>query len=289
MLALALVQVLVATGVLGFRWLTASTPVEVSQALERFRSGGDTTDLADADVPTGSIVPVVEPTPSPTPNPKAKPSRSPSPSPATPTPVPLGFPIEPPASGVYEWDTVGWEQAANLRRDLPDRSVRLISSNNSRTWMNEHEYSEQHTDWFPLTISEQGVFNASFRARVVFGPFTQDQTLRFDPPLRFATFPSAVGQRWEGAFTGGSSGTYNGRTFERTSMDVGGERVDVWGIEVAMELHEGEVTGTVVSKIWVAERHRLTVKEEWRQDLVSGPGSYRGEWTITLRSLMPRR
>lgn len=294
-LALALVQLLVGTGALGYRWFTASTEVGADRALERFRSGQAAAGEVSPVTPPPTEAPVT-----PTPGSHGSESRAtvtaptPAPLPEEPGPPPTGpqgIVLLPPEVGVYEWHTEGWEQVGPSRRDLPERSRRIVTVEGERTWMNDHIYSEQHEEWFPLTVSEQGVASSSYRARVSFGPITQDHTLDFEPPMRFSVFPFEVGQQWQGSWQDpddDTRATYTGRTFEHTTLDIGGERVEAWGVEVVMEM-EGDISGTVLTRIWVAPEYRMTVKEFYDQEVTSGPGTYEGEWTITLLSLDPQR
>jgi hypothetical protein len=283
LLALAAVELLAGSTLLGHRWITTSTEVSVDRALERFRQQGDLV-RASTPAPTAEVA-----TPAPTPTPRGRAgSRAVTPSPApTPTPFDPSRPSPlPPEAGVYRWRTEGWEEASGVRRDLPDRSVRVITDEGGGTWLNEHQYSQEHTEWFTLTVNEQGVFSESYRAAVTFGPFTTDQTMHFQPPTRFTVFPLEVGQRWQGEWDGDTSGSYVGTTFERTTVRVGDEDVDTWGIQIDMTM-EGEIAGRVSMKIWVSPVHRMTVKEHLDQDVRSGPGSYKGVWTITLLSTRP--
>lgn len=298
-LALAITTLLVGLGGVGYRWFTASTEVSSDEAVQRFREGRPS--------PEGSPTPGLTPTPAdlaaaatPTPGTGggrsevtvSAPTPTPVPTPAPPPTGPGGFVLLPPEEGVYEWETDGWEQAGpSPRRDLPERSRRIITREGERTWMNDHIYSDQHEEWFPLTVSEQGVSAASYRIRVAFGPFTQDQQLDFSPPMRFSVFPLEVGQQWQGSWEDAEDntrGTYVGQTFERTHLDIGGEQVEVWGIEVDMEM-EGDTSGRVLTRIWVSPEHRMTVKEYYEQEVESGPGTYEGEWTITLLSTTPQQ
>lgn len=300
-LALAVATLLVGLGGVGYRWMFTSTEVSSDEALRRFREGRPTPEGSPTPgpTPTADLTVAATPTPEPDRGPsEATVSVTPTPTPMrTPPPTgPGGFVLAPPEEGVYEWRTEGWEQVKAgpgpaSRRDLPENSRRIVTVEGERTWLNDHIYSEEHEEWFPLTISEQGVASASYRIRVTFGPVTQDQKLDFTPPVRFSVFPLEVGQQWQGSWEDAEDntrGTYVGRTFEHTTLDIGGEQVEVWGIEVDMEM-EGDTSGTVLTRIWVAPKYRMTVKEFYDQEVESGPGTYEGEWTITLKSTTPQQ
>ena len=97
-----------------------------------------------------------------------------------------------------------------------------------------------------------------------------------------------VGQTWEGAWQDETYGTYRGRTFEHVTMDIGGVEVETWGVAMDIEL-KGEQEGEVHAKVWIAPEYALTVREEYVQDVKADVGRYHAEWSMTLRSLEPRR
>jgi len=249
--AVALTQLVVATAVLGFRWVTSSTEVPVTEAVERFREGAP---------------PVAA-------------------EPAEPEPTDGAASPTQPTTGVYRFTTSGSESAAGVDRALPDRSVRLVTREDATRWTVRHEYSAEHTEWFALGVDERGLFAELYRLKVTFGPFTVDETVEFEPTVRLAVFPFEVDQRWTGGFEGGS---FTGRTFEHTTMSVGDEILEVWGIEVAIDL-DGEIEGTLRTQIWYSPRHAMPVKESYAQDLRVGRGTYQGSWTITMLSTVPER
>jgi hypothetical protein len=126
------------------------------------------------------------------------------------------------------------------------------------------------------------------RNRVVFGPVTNDKTVVFDPMMYVSQFPFELGQRWEGEWSGKTSGEYTGRTFEHTTMTIGGEEVEVWATEVRMTMR-GEIEGTNITRSWVAPEYRLVVKQYQEIEVTSGPADYYCEWTGQLVSLDPQR
>jgi hypothetical protein len=78
------------------------------------------------------------------------------------------------------------------------------------------------------------------------------------------------------------------RFFDHTTMTVGGTQVEVWAVEMLMTLR-GENEGTVHGRFWVDPKRHMVVREHYKQDIQTGPGTYRAEWDMTLRSLEPRR
>jgi hypothetical protein len=196
--------------------------------------------------------------------------------------------LTPPRSGVYTWDTEGYEQAPGLRRELPKESHSVIKRTGEHSWQEHQIYSEQREQWLELFLSRDGVNCTSVRNRVEFGPIEEDNTIAFDPPALFMSFPNEVGKRWGGEWTGKTSGDYQAHTSKKTTMVIGGEKVTVWVTEVHMNFR-GEVEGSSTVRLWAAPEYRMVVKQWQVTDVKSGPGSYHSEWTRTLRSLDPER
>ncbi|MBI4728736.1 MAG: hypothetical protein HY775_04445 [Acidobacteria bacterium] len=299
LLVLVVVQALVGGLALGYRWFTTSTEVSTEDALARFRSetaGGGSSSPALAS-PTGSAGAEATPT-------GAAPTDG-TPTGATPTgtlvspgPQPTvdaspsnpAMESRPPDEGVYRFATQGTEQVDRLPpRDLPPKSQRVVTgTGDGRTWTNHHLFSDQHEEWFDLTIAPDGVFCPSFRARITFGPFTEDETLRFDPPLRFSTFPFRLGEQWQGTFSGETSGSYTGKTFEHTSMTIGGETLEAWAVQIDMTF-EGKVSGEARFRLWLSPKYRLSLKEQYREVERTSGHTYRNDITITLLSTKPQQ
>jgi hypothetical protein len=112
----------------------------------------------------------------------------------------------------------------------------------------------------------------------------------FAPSMVFTHLPFVLGRTWDGKWSGDTYGRYAAQIFERTRMRVGGTYVEAWGVELRIEMH-GEVEGEQNLRAWIAPAHRTTVRESY---VVTGrlrgePGTYHGEWTLSLRSLRPHR
>lgn len=192
-----------------------------------------------------------------------------------------------PPEGVYEWEVDGVERAPGVERRLPARSHRLIQHTGADSWTEHHIFSEEKEMWFGLLVADGCVATKSSRNRVVMGPVTADKTVTFDPVAIASRTPYELGRTWKGSWSGKTSGTYTGRTFEHTYLMIGGERVEVWGSEIVMTMH-GEVEGNVITRTWVAPKYSLAVKQYQKTNVESGPGSYFSEWTGQTLTLDPR-
>ena len=312
-IALALIPA-VLMGFLGYRLLLSTTPVSKATALQRFRaqtststtnlgleeSTADDSDSRDSTRRTRKKSAT-----------RAKSSRSDAEStapvnqsqgsdqvsaaPAAPGTTPSnrrdrGSEWEPghPAEGVYSWATDGYESFSGSRRRFPSETQRIVTMDGPTTWTNHHYFSEERQSWYQVHTDEEGFVVNYQRNKIVFGPVTRDVTIKFVPPMRVGRAGSEVGETWKGSWEGKTSGTYEGRTFEHTFMTIGGERVEVWGVEMHIILR-GETEGEVHSKTWVSPKHHVPVKEHYVQDVQSGPGNYHAEWDMTLKSLKPEQ
>jgi hypothetical protein len=192
-----------------------------------------------------------------------------------------------PEEGVYSWKVEGYEQAPGVRRDIPSRSSRVITYEGDSDWVEHHIFSKEKELWFGLGMSREGVYTTRARNYVKMGPVEIDRTVEFDPPVFVSRFPLELGQTWDGSWTGKTSGEYTAKTFEHGKLTIGGETVEVFGTEVVMNM-EGEVSGTVITRSWVAPELRLVVKQYQKSDVKSGPGEYFSEWSGQLTSLHPK-
>ena len=194
----------------------------------------------------------------------------------------------PPEDGVYAWSVDGYEQAPGVRRDLPSRSHRVITHTGAKSWTEHHIFSEQREQWMDMSVSPDGVMAHSVRNRVEMGPVEVDNTIVFDPVMFVARYPSEVGQTWRGSWSGKTSGSYTARTFEKTTVVVEGQEIEVYASEVVMDMR-GEVEGRAITRSWYSVGHRMVVKQYQKMDVTSGPGEYRSEWTGQVLSLQPQK
>lgn len=310
----ALAVIVSITGFFGYRWLTTVTPVTQDQALELYKAEARSSDQGgggeSATKPGGDRDPVKDaakkvPASKDAPGPGSKPPPGPGPAAAGSTaaqPASSGtggrssskpkaatdYERATPEEGVYSWATDGWEEAAGIRREFPDESQRIITASNGSGWKQHHFFSEEREIWSSFVISQQGAHMAMQRNRAKFGPVTNDSTIDFAPPMLVAPADLKVGYTWNGRWEGKTSGSYTGQIFDHGVMEIGGQKVEVWGMRLNIQLR-GELDGTVLAEVMLAPKYALTVKEHYTQDLQSDKGRYRAEWTMTLKSLNPRR
>jgi hypothetical protein len=192
-----------------------------------------------------------------------------------------------PAEGVYAWTVDGYEQAPGVRRQLPERSHRVITHAGGDGWQEHHIFSEEREQWMNLSSSSEGVTATSVRNRVVMGPVEQDKTVTYDPPVFVARFPTKLGDSWHGSWSGRTSGTYTAKVFEHTTITIDGENVEVYATEVVMEMR-GEIEGTATTRSWYSPEHGLVVKQGQEMRITSGPSDYRSEWIGQVVSLDPQ-
>ncbi|HVL81902.1 MAG TPA: hypothetical protein VM840_09955 [Actinomycetota bacterium] len=287
----ALLSVLVlvtGSGALGHRWMTEPDPVSVDQALEEYRSSA-TPAPGQQDAPATGLQPTDGPPDDATApgTDAARPGRAPSGGgPAAPTPAPAPGSVPPPPPGVYTWQTDGWEEAG-FRRTYPTETTRIVTPRDARSVTNNHKFSQDHEEWFVLQSTDRGGVMSERRMKITFGPVTVDRTVVFDPPLLGVPIPHQVGARWQGTWTGATSGSYTGETLEKRTVRIGNEDVEVYVNELRMTMR-GESEGEVITRLWYSPAHRLMVREEGNYTMRGGPGTYRTEYTITLRSTRPQ-
>lgn len=290
-------------GFAGYRWMTSSTPVSQATALDIFRAGSEGSDGSapahSRDSAASKARPKGTRAQQGTSAPRAARTTAQGPQRSAPTGATqigktradddnvAGSEQRPPEEGVYSWDTKGYEEAGGARRSLPEESQRIIT-HHARGWKQHHYFSEQREIWTTFKLTDQGAAISYQRNKVVFGPITNDSFIDFAPPMLVGPRALDVGQTWEGSWDGKTYGTYEGKTFERVTLDIGGEAVEAFGVQVDIHL-EGEQRGDVMAQVWIAPEYSMTVKEHFIQNVRAGVGAYHAEWTITLKSLEPRR
>jgi hypothetical protein len=193
-----------------------------------------------------------------------------------------------PKEGVYSWATDGYEQVSGARRDFPKESQRIITVTGDNHWTVHHYFSEQREIWTYFQWGSRGAEIAQQRNKVTFGPVTNDSTIDFSPPMLVAPRDLKVGYEWGDTFDGKTHGDYSSRIFEHTTMDIGGQTVEVWGMAYVINLH-GDQEGQVNAKVWLAPDYALTVQEHYVQDVTSSGAKYHAEWTQQLKSLQPQQ
>lgn len=290
-------------GVVGYRWMTVVTPVTPARALDVFHEeqAREGEAVEDRRVKKDRA--------------QKKPARRAG---RGPNPPPRGDPAEPsivvgaatagkaesrrgarparqrerastlPKEGVYSWDTDGYERAGGVRRSFPKESQRIITRDGQKGWTQHHYFSEERESWTRFRATDRGAAISSQRNKVVFGPVTEDSTVTFSPPMLVGPRSLRVGQEWEGTWSGDTYGNYEGRTFEHRHLNIGGERVEAWGVEILMDMR-GEIRGQIQARVWIAPDHGMTVKEAFVQDIEGDFGNYHAEWDMTLKSLEPQR
>jgi hypothetical protein len=284
------------------RWMKQSTPVSAETALEEFRT--QSAEVADTDASeSGTNASKQGATKQRTKEKKFSKGRAATPTrptdrqqAAASTPargdssrerVAAASPSRP-EDGVYAWDVEGYEQTPGTRRELPERSHRVINYDGDNGWTEHHIFSEQKEQWFGIVISEEGVATTDVRNRVVMGPVTVDKTVVFNPPMFVNRFPMKVGAEWSGEWSGKTSGEYTAKTVDRTTLVIGDERVEVVQTEVRMQMR-GDVEGTSFVRSWVAPDYSLVVKQYQETNVTSGPADYYCEWSGQVTSLHPQQ
>lgn len=302
-LAYSLVVLLV-FGIAGYRWITTVTPVDRTRAVELFRAERDEiaeTSLGDDDRVTSDAKRATSGG-----NRKGRGSRATKErttgaattvaagsrntgGPGQRTTSSTASPRwHPPEEGVYSWATDGYEQVSGARREFPKETQRILTLNGDGHWTQHHYFSEEREIWTHFHWGARGAEITGQRNKVTFGPVTNDSTIDFSPPMLVGPRNLKVGYEWGGSWEGETHGTYSNKIFEHTTLDIGGEEVEVWGISYNIELH-GKQEGRVTAKVWLAPDYSLTVQDYYNQDIESSGTRYHAEWTMKLKSLHPEQ
>lgn len=274
----AVALLLLASG-LGYRWIKTSTLRSAEEAVAWFRAQEEAVarQRPGVPLPVATVVPTEEP---------GTPGTSGTFEPTVP---PQKF-LRRPETGVYSWHTDGYEETSpGARRGFPSESHRIVTHQPGGWWTNHHIYSEEHQEWLTSGLSstdDQGAVH-SRRVRILLGPLSWDRETVYDLPLHVVRSSPKVGDEWASSWADGA-GTYTGRTFEHTTVRVGGEEVEVWGNELRFRV-SGRERGHMTLRFWWSREHVMTVREEGDTAIRHSLGTYRSEWRLELESLRPKR
>jgi hypothetical protein len=291
-------------GAAGYKWVTTSTPMDQTRAIELFRAESDATASADESRNKGASS-----GPSRKAGERTKGAHGGKTSKSSGSAAVMASQQRRPASesrsqtssvdrsrqtftmpeeGVYSWATDGYEQVSGARRQFPKESQRIITLEGDRSWLVHHYFSEEREIWTHFNWGSRGAAITRQRNKVTFGPVTNESTIDFAPPMVVAPKDLEVGLEWSDTWSGETHGDYSSRIFEHTTMDIGGEKVEGWGMAYEINLH-GKQEGQVLAKVWLAPEYSLTVREYYKQDIESSGARYQAEWTQQLKSLEPQR
>lgn len=273
----------------GYRWLTSSTPVSFQKAITEYRQEVKVglRSLAQASADTTRVGAE-----------ETVPNRSGESAKHHPTREDLGTPsidarsadinIRFPEPGVYTWRTRGFEETTpGVRRAFPPESRRVVSHRENVGWTSRHMYSDQHDEWLDLALTGRGVIILAYQLRINFGPFKSERARTYDPPILGVPSPTGLEETWQGSWSDGA-GTYEGRTFQHTTMRIGDKDIEVWGNELAVKIR-GDEHGEATFRFWWSPRHMMTVKEEGNITMHRGSRTYHRESLITMVSTEPNR
>jgi hypothetical protein len=292
-------------GVAGYRWITTATPMDRTDAIQLFRAerGDVVSGDADADAErprsgsrnqqqgegrgsgskqrarVASTTRVVA---------GGGPQQSQSTQSNTSTSEGNEFSYTAPEEGVYSWATEGYEQVSGARRQFPKETQRIMTLSDNRSWTQHHYFSEEREIWTQFHWGTGGAEITQQRNKVTFGPVTNESMIDFNPPMLVGPRDLEVGYEWGGKWTGDTHGDYISKVFEHTTLDIGGEKVEVWGMSYVINLR-GEQQGKVTAEVWLAPAEGLTVKEHYVQDVESSGARYHAEWKQTLKSMTPEQ
>lgn len=297
MAVLVAVNLLLAGGALVVRAQDDADPVSVGAALERYRAAEQVPGPASA--PSATTAPVAGPAAS---EPEASPSGSPAPSTApaaaTSTPGVSTAGVGPwPATGVYVYDTTGFEETDALgggRHDYPAQTTITVSPGGcgiSLRW----DIFEQRSDSTDLCAAPGGGSTiARIRARHEFFGQRDDTTATCGPGSYFLPAPNvAAGATWTFRCASESDEKTTTATFVgRETVQVDGTSIEVLHIR-QQGTAGGSSAGTVDREMWITPDTGLVVRDRGHIQVSTRRGaiaaSYSETYDIRLTSLRPQR
>lgn len=195
-----------------------------------------------------------------------------------------------PQQGVYTYGQSGWEEFCDAtscnKEDLPP------------TQEVKTTYKEQGADAVVVVTAAEASDSRFVRTTTRHTPdgaFVTNVYIKFDyqntsfnnsyepePPVEILRFPLESGMDWSGEWSDRTSGDYEVVVGPRTAVKVGGRTVQAFEIRTFTRFR-GDFDGTSNVTVWIDPATAAVVKTKGTIDVDSFFGTYRSEFTATLR------
>lgn len=192
--------------------------------------------------------------------------------------------LPPPEPGTYKYETTGTESVPNEGTTklgpvdeivvTPDRT-----EGNLACFGFDRRYSPQ------TSISNVYIQRGEDTYITGVGLATSNYVTTIEP--RPAILASAgSGTRWEGKFSGETSGGYEVEIIARKEISVGGESVEAVGLE-SRATYNGETEGSQIAETWLAVDRPLILADKGKLTIRVGSATNRIEYDSRLTSMTP--
>lgn len=191
-----------------------------------------------------------------------------------------------PKPGTYRYRLTGTQRLVGagprtLRGDMTVTVTAALHLNRLRCYRVRRALANDIADTATLVVRGNRVYITQLQSTLG----GQQTLLMPDPPV-LALDPDRL--RWEGTFSGVSSGRYRAEPVGRRRFDIGGRPVRALGVRFTL-VSTGEVSGTQRSLQWFDPRSNLVVREEVEQRRSFGVDELLLDYRARARALTPTR
>jgi hypothetical protein len=198
-----------------------------------------------------------------------------------------------PAEGTYSYAQTGWEEICQATRcdrsDLPptqsiEISVTARSPERVR-FTSRSDGAGSRSQTIHYLATQDLISVTELENRFTASGFTISSVIVPDPPIKVASLPWTVGDRWAGTWTDRNDqadGTYRFEVTGTERMPIDGTEETVFIVDTFMEL-SGEYEGTNEMRLWVTQDFTIA-SSKGTTKIKSRYGTYRSRFTTFYRS-----
>ena len=196
-----------------------------------------------------------------------------------------------PAAGMYTYTQSGWEEFCDASRcdkqDLPPtqdvKTTHKSRSSNEVVVVTEAEASDSRFVRTTTRHTPEGAFITDVFLRFDYEGVSFNNSYQPEPPVEILRLPLRTGMEWAGQWEDKTSGNYQIKVGPKESVSVGGRSVQAFRVNTVTHFR-GEFDGSAMVTIWVDPATLAPVKTKGKLDVKSFFGTYRSEFSATLRS-----
>lgn len=195
-----------------------------------------------------------------------------------------------PQRGVYTYAQSGWEEFCDAtscdKQDLPPtQDVETTYKEQSPSAVVVVTAAETSDSRFVRTTTRHtrdGAFVTNVYIKFSYQNTSFNNSYEPEPPVEILRLPLERGMQWSGEWSDRTSGDYEIEVGEREAVEVGGRTVHAFPLHSVTHFR-GDFDGTANVTVWIDPATAAVVKTKGGMDVDSFFGTYRTEFTATLR------
>ncbi|HEV3471908.1 MAG TPA: hypothetical protein VG408_01705 [Actinomycetota bacterium] len=195
-----------------------------------------------------------------------------------------------PQQGVYTYAQSGWEEFCDAtscnKDDLPNTQEVRTSYKEQRAnavvVVTEAEASDNRFVRTTTRHTPDGAFVTNVYIKFSYQNTSFNNSYEPDPPVEVLRLPLESGMSWSGEWSDRTSGDYEIEVGAREAVKAGGRTVQAFPLH-SLTHFRGDFDGTSRVTVWIDPATAAVVKTKGAIDVDSFFGTYRSEFTATLR------